>query len=82
MKDLKTINGIRSEQISEGMELKVEKDGDYTDFDSKFYTLEKGDDSYSKVAKKVNLKTGDLKKLNKGVDEDTFHPGKRIRIAK
>ena len=82
MKDLKTLNGLKAEQIYEGMELKVEKNGDYTEYDSKFYTLDKGDDSYSKVAKKINMKTGDLKKLNKGIDEDTFHPGKRIRIAK
>ncbi|MCX6290849.1 MAG: OmpA family protein [Bacteroidetes bacterium] len=82
MKDLKTLNGLKTEQIAEGMELKVEKTGDYTEFDSKFYTLEKGDESYSKIAKKINMKTGDLKKLNKGVDEDTFHPGKKIRIAK
>ena len=47
-----------------------------------FKACRRNPNSYSKVAKKVNLKTGDLKKLNKGVDEDTFHPGKRIRIAK
>ncbi len=82
MKDLKTLNGLKAEQIHEGMELKVDPKGDYTEFDSKFYTLEKGDESYSKIAKKLNMKAGDLKKLNKDVDEDTFHPGKRIRIAK
>jgi peptidoglycan-associated lipoprotein len=82
MKDLKSMNGIKNEPIYEGRELKVQKDGDYTDYDTKYYTLEKDDNSYSKVAKKLNLKSGDLKKLNKGVDEDTFHAGKRIRIAK
>ncbi len=82
MKDLKALNGLKGEQLYEGMELKVEKDGNYTDFDAKFYTLEKGEDSYSKVAKKLNLKSGDLKKLNKEIDEDTFRPGKKIRIAK
>ena len=82
MKDLKTINGLKSEQLYEGMELKVEKSGDYTDYDSKFYVLEAGDDSYSKIAKKLNLKTSDLKKMNKEVEETSFHPGKRIRISK
>jgi len=62
--------------------LKVDKNGDYTDYDAKFYTLEKEDDSYSKVAKKLSLKSSDLKKLNKGVEEDSFRPGKRIRISK
>jgi LysM repeat protein len=82
LKDLKTLNGIKAEQIHEGMELKVQMDGDYSDFDAKFYTLEKGDDSWTKVAKKVNMKSADLKKLNKGVDEDSFRPGLKIRIAK
>jgi peptidoglycan-associated lipoprotein len=82
MKDLKSMNGIKAEQIFEGMELKVEKNGDYADYDSKFYILETGDDSYSKIAKKTNLKSSELKKMNKGIEEDTFHPGKRIRIAK
>src|SRR5262249_50366171 len=81
-KDLKAINGIKNEPLTEGMELKVDKNGDYTDYDAKFYTLEAGDDSYSKIAKKLNMKSGDLKKLNKDVDESTFHPGKRIRISK
>ncbi len=81
VKDLKTLNGLKGEQVYEGMELKVEKDGDYTEYDRNFYTLDKGDDSYSKLAKRLNLKTSDLKKWNKGVDEDTFHPGKKIRIA-
>jgi D-gamma-glutamyl-meso-diaminopimelic acid endopeptidase CwlS len=82
MKDLKSLNGIKTEPMVEGMELKVEKDGDYTEYDSKFYVLEKGDESYSKIAKKLNMKSGDLKKLNKGFDEDMFRPGRKLRIAK
>jgi len=82
LKDLKTLNGIKAEQIREGMDLKVQMDGDYSEFDAKFYTLEKGDDSWTKVSKKVSMKSADLKKLNKGVDEDSFRPGLKIRIAK
>ena len=81
VKDLKALNGLKGEQLFEGMELKVDKDGDYSEYDRNFYTLDKGDDSYSKVAKKLNMKSSDLKKWNKGVDEDTFRPGKKIRIA-
>ena len=81
LKDLKTLNGIKAEQIREGMELKVTMDGDYSDYDAKFYVLEKGEDSWSKVAKKVNMKSSDLKKMNKGVDEDSFRPGFKVRIA-
>jgi hypothetical protein len=63
------------------MELKVTKGGDYTEYDKKFYTLEKGDDSFNAVAKKLDMKAADLKKLNKGVKEETFRTGKKIRIV-
>jgi peptidoglycan-associated lipoprotein len=82
VKTLKTINGIKSEQIYEGMELKVEPDADYSDFDKKFYTLEKEDKKWKELAKKFNMKDKDLKKLNPEIDEDQFRAGKRIRIAK
>ncbi len=81
-KDLKSLNGIKNEQIEEGMELKVELNGDYTEYDKKFYILVKGDDSWKNVAKKLNMKEGDLKKLNKGLSDNDFRPGKKIRIAK
>lgn len=81
LKELKTLNGIKTELIRESMELKVDMNGDYTEFDSKFYTLDKDDDSWSKVAKKVSLKSADLKKLNKGLDDSMFRPGMKVRIA-
>jgi peptidoglycan-associated lipoprotein len=80
VKDLKTLNGLKGEPIFEGMELKVTMGGDYTEYDKKFYTLEKGDKSWSELAKKLSLKTSELKKLNKGIDEDSFRTGKKIRI--
>jgi peptidoglycan-associated lipoprotein len=81
VRTLKTINGLKSEQIYEGMELKVEPDGDYTDYDKKFYVLEKDDKKWKELAKKFNMKEKDLKKLNPQIDEDQFRTGKRIRIA-
>jgi peptidoglycan-associated lipoprotein len=81
VKDLKSLNDLKGEQLYDGMELKVTPGGDYSEYDKKFYTLEKGEDSWAKVAKKLEMKTSDLKKLNKGVDEDSFRPGKKIRIA-
>jgi LysM repeat protein len=78
---LKTLNGLKSEQIYEGMELKVDPTGDYTDFDKKFYTLEKDDKSWKDLAKKFNMKDKDLKKLNPETKEDDLHVGRRIRIA-
>jgi peptidoglycan-associated lipoprotein len=82
VKTLKSLNNLKAEPIYEGMELKVTPDGDYTDYDKKFYTLEKDDKTWKDVAKKTNLKEPDLKKLNKEVDTDQFRTGKKIRIAK
>lgn len=81
-RDLKTLNALKSEPIHEGMELKVDMNGDYSAFDKKFYVLEKGETSWKIVAKKLNLKESDLKKLNKGVSDNDFRPGKRIRTEK
>jgi peptidoglycan-associated lipoprotein len=82
VKTLKALNNLKSELIYEGMELKVTPDGDYTEYDKKFYTLDKDDKTWKDVAKKTNLKDTDLKKMNKNVDEDQFRVGKKIRIAK
>ncbi|HNQ61878.1 MAG TPA: OmpA family protein [Bacteroidia bacterium] len=81
VRDLKILNDLRSEQIAAGMQLKVDPKGDYTDFDKKFYTLEKGEMTYKVVAKKLNLKDSDLKKLNPGITEKYFRIGKKIRVA-
>lgn len=81
LKDLKTLNGIKAEQIREGMELKTDMNGDYSSYDAKFYVLDKGEDSWSKLSKKLNIKSSELKKMNKGLDEDTFRPGLKIRIV-
>jgi peptidoglycan-associated lipoprotein len=80
VKDLKTLNGLKGEQIYEGMELKVTMGGDYTDYDKKFYTVEKGETDWQTIAKKLSMKVNDLKKMNKEVSEDQLRPGKKIRI--
>lgn len=80
--ELKKLNGIKTEPLYEGMELKVEPNGNYTEYDSKFYELQKDDKSWSSVAKKVGMKEKDLKKLNPNIDDKTFHEGMRIRKEK
>ena len=55
---------------------------DYSEYDKKFYILEKGENSWKIVAKKLDLKEADLKKLNKGMDESSLRPGKRVRAVK
>ena len=81
VKDLKKINDLRTEQIVAGMELKVDPNGDYSDYDKKFYTLGKGEEQWKDISKKLNLKDSDLKKLNPGIDEKHFRMGKKIRIV-
>ena len=79
---LKKLNGIRLEPIYEGMELKVEPNGNYTEYDSKFYELQKDDKSWSGIAKKLGMKSGELKKMNPNVDDKSFHEGMKIRKEK
>ncbi len=81
VKNLKTLNGLKGETLSDGMELKVTMGGDYTEFDKKFYTLEKGENNWSVISKKLGMKSSDLKKLNKGLDEEFLRTGKKIRIT-
>ena len=81
LKQLKDLNDIKNQQIHPNMELKVDPNGDYTEYDRKFYVLEKGDDSWSKIAKKLNLKSSELKKMNKGVEERDFKAGVKIKIT-
>ena len=80
--ELKKLNNLKTEPVYEGMELKVEVNGNYTEFDSKFYELQKDDKSWSSVAKKLGMKAGDLKKLNPNVDDSSFREGMRIRKEK
>ncbi|MBK6444761.1 MAG: OmpA family protein [Bacteroidetes bacterium] len=82
VKELKDLNGIRGEQIDEGMELRIDPKGNYTEYNKKFYVLTKDDKKWAELAKKLEIKLADLKKLNKGVGEDEFHTGKQIRITK
>jgi peptidoglycan-associated lipoprotein len=81
VKQLKDINDLKgAEPIREGMDLKITPGGDYSEYDRNFYTLDKEDDSYSKIAKKLNKKASDLKKINKGIDEDKLKAGMKIRV--
>lgn len=81
VKDLKTLNELKGELLYQGMELKVTPGGDYADYDKKFHTVEKGETSWAELAKKLNMKTSELKKLNKGMDESSLRPGKKVRIV-
>jgi len=79
---LKKLNGLKAELIYEGMELKVDPNGDYSDYDKKFYILEKGETKWKDIAKNLGIKEGELKKMNKNVEEGQLKPGKKIRISK
>ena len=40
-------------------------------------TVKKGEDNWQALAKKLNLKVGDLKKMNKGIPEDQLRVGNK-----
>ena len=53
VKELKDLNSLKGEQIDDGMELKVDLKGDYSEYDKKFYTLSKDDKKWAEIAKKL-----------------------------
>jgi peptidoglycan-associated lipoprotein len=77
--ELKKLNELKNEPIYEGMELKVDKNGNYSAYDEKFYVLTKDDKSWNSVAKKLGMKSGDLKKMNPKIDDSNFRAGLKIR---
>ena len=80
VRDLKLLNGgLRGVRIFEGLELKVTKGGDYTEYDSTHYQVRRGD-SYGKIAKKLKMKTKDLKDLNPDIKQKDFKPGMMLII--
>ncbi len=79
--DLKKLNnGLRGVRVFEGLELKVTKDGDYSDFDSKRYQVQTGETSLKAIAKKLNMDDKALKELNGDLKDKDLQPGLYIFV--
>ncbi|MFN3952421.1 MAG: OmpA family protein [Thermaurantimonas sp.] len=75
LRELRELNGgLRGVRVFEGLELKVTPGGDYTEYDSKRYRVEQGD-NFRTIAQKTGLTVKELKQLNPNVKEPDLIPG-------
>ena len=80
IKDLRDLNnGLRGVRPFDGLELKVVPGADYSEFDSKRYRAEQGD-NFSTIARKTGIKVKELKELNPDLKDSDIVPGKTIFI--
>ncbi len=80
IRDLRELNGgLRGVRIFPGLELKVTPNGDYTEYDSKRYRVEQGD-NFRTISQKTGLSVKELKELNPKIKEPDLIPGLMIFI--
>lgn len=80
VRDLRELNGgLRSVRPFEGLELKVTPGGDYDEYDSKRYRVER-ERSFKEIAKKLGLEKDDLEDLNPDIKDRDLQPGRVILI--
>ena len=81
IRDLRELNGgLRGVRPFEGLELKVVPDADYSDWDRTRYRVDMGD-NLSKIAKKLDLKSKDIRDLNDGIKDSDLVPGMILIIG-
>ncbi len=81
VKDLKALNdGLRATRPFVGMKLKISLTADYTEFDKTHYRLQRADNTFEKIFKKLNLTKDKFFELNPNFNEEDLKPGKLINI--
>lgn len=81
IQDLKKINGgLRGIRPFEGMQVKVEKDGNYDEWDETHYKIAKKGETFKSIAKKLDLDDDELEELNPDIDKKQLVPGLWILI--
>ncbi len=80
IRDLKEINGgLRGVRPFEGLQLKVEKDGDYSKWDESHYQVQFREDSFKMIAKKLDMDDDTLEDLNPELKDKDLAPGLWIK---
>lgn len=80
LRELRELNGgLRGVRIFEGLELKVTPGGDYTEYDSKRYRVEQGD-NFRTISQKTGVPVKELKQLNPNIKEPDLIPGMIIFV--
>ena len=79
--ELKKLNGdLRGVRPFEGLQLKIEPDGDYTKWDAEHYQIMRRGQDLKDVAKIVGADRKELEDLNKDVTDEMLQPGFWVRI--
>jgi peptidoglycan-associated lipoprotein len=80
MRDLKTINGgLRGVRTFKGLQLKVEKDGNYEEWDATHYLVKRRDVKLKDIAKELDMDDDILEDLNPELEEIDIQPGLWIK---
>jgi len=80
MRDLKALNGgLRGVRPFIGLQLKVEKDGNYEEFDASHYQITRRGEKLKAIAKKLDVDVDTLEELNPNLEEIGLQPGLWIR---
>lgn len=83
IRDLKNLNGgLRGVRPFEGLQLKVEKDGNYSRWDEEHYQVKRRGQDLDDIADKLEMDEDELERLNPDLEEDMIQPGYWIRIKK
>jgi len=81
--EMRELNGgLRGVRPFEGLQLKVEPEGNYAEFDRTHYQIQRRGEDLSDIAKKLDMKKKDLEELNPDLDERMLQPGYWVRIKK
>lgn len=80
LKDLN--NGLRGVRPFKGLQLKVEKDGNYQEWDENHYQIRRRGADWKSIAKKASVDKNKLKELNEDVDKDMLQPGFWVQTKK
>lgn len=81
--ELKQLNGgLRGVRPFPGLQLKVEKDGNYDAFDASHYQVTRRGENFKSIAKKLDVDDDLLEELNPDVDDRQLQPGQWIKYKK
>ena len=75
-------NGLRGVRPFEGLQLKVDPEGNYEEWDASHYQIQRRGMSLKDVAKAVGMKAKDLEEINPDFDEKLLQPGYWVKIKK
>lgn len=81
IRELKELNGgLRGVRPFEGLQLKIEPDGDYTKWDAEHYQIQRRGQNLRQIAKIVGKDRKEIEDLNEGVTDEMLQPGFWVRI--